>query len=360
MRLPTVEDCCQAIAMASPPRSALSPALAAKLTALGGRLGQSDGELEDVLTDLSALPANLIVRASREIAMATRFGWWRERNGLLFLTPFSNPSSAPELLKKNPDYAWLFLFHPSGYVREAALDSINSPPTSPFFFSALAWRLNDWVLPVRRAAGRCATRVLHRTSADVAANAALYLLDRRFVWGRWSDEPKVLDAAFARQDVIAALVGHLQQGSTGPLTSCLRNALRYPDIDQQLPRLAAAAAQPGVRAIAYQCLISGKAAWFVGFDWVWIDKVFNRRGRVPKLETRDLQRTRSAADLIREAARDKSAFVRRVAADALIAARSQLPDEEALIAHLAKDRNRAVRSRADFMLRHPPSQLPQY
>jgi hypothetical protein len=335
--------------MASP-RSALSPPLTAKLAALGARLGQSDSELQDVLADLSAIPANQIVRASHEIVVAARLGWWQ---------PQKVQSREQELLRQNPDYAWLFLFHPSGYVREAALDCINAPPTSPFFFSALAWRLNDWVLPVRQAAGRCATRVLHRTAADVAAHAALYLLDRRFAWGRWSDGPKFLDSVFAHNDVMAALVEQLQQGSTGPLASCLRNALRYPDIDQHLPRLAAAARQPAIRAIAYKCLISGKAAWLMGFDWIWIDKVFNRRRPVPKFETRDLQRTRPAAELIREAVHDKSAFVRTVAADALIAARSQLPDEEALIAHLAKDRNSAVRSRADFMLRHPPSPQPE-
>jgi hypothetical protein len=43
------------------------------------------------------------------------------------------------------------------------------------------------------------------------------------------------------------------------------------------------------------------------------------------------------------------------ALDALIAARAQLPDENNLIARLADDRSPAVRSRADFMLRHPPS-----
>lgn len=345
------------MAMASHPRSVLPPPLAAKLAALGGRLGRSDGELEDVLTDLSALPANLIVRASREIAMAARLGWFQ--NDILYQGLFGKPSSAQELLRKNPDYAWLFLFHPSGYAREAALNAINLPPKSPFFFAALAWRLNDWVFPVRQAAQRCTERVLHSTGADVVADAALYLLDRRLVWGRWSDEPKNLDRAFGRKDVMAALTGRLREQSTGPLASCLRNALRYQNVDEHLPRLAAAAVQPAVRAVAYQCVISGKAAWVVGFEWVWIDKVFFQRRRVPKLETREIQRTRLAADFIREAARDKSAFVRKVAADALIAARSQLPDEdeEALIALLAKDRNAAIRSRADFMLRHPPSKL---
>ncbi len=340
---------------------------------MGSQIEQSDHELEGVLAELSALPANLVVRASREIAAAARLGWWqpqtlpkrvvaasRARLGwrrlmkLLELTPRRVPSDQ-ELLEINRGYAWLFLFHPSGYVREAALDCINNPPTSPFFFSVLAWRLNDWVGPVRKAAERCAARVLHQTAAGIAANAALYLLDRRHAWGRWSDEWQALDGVFERKDVIAALAVLLQERSTGPLATSLRHALRYPNIDEHLPRIAASAVQPSVRAVAYQCLISGKATWSLGFEWAWIDKVYGRRRRVPKLATRDIRRTRPAAELIREAAHDRSPFVRRVAADALIAARSQLPDEEALIADLAKDRSSAIRSRADFMRRHPPS-----
>jgi hypothetical protein len=350
--LPTAEDSCQAGAMALHPRSIFPPPLSAKLSALGTRIGKSDDELDEVLSGLSALPASLIVRASREIAMTAQL-WWQPRQFISLELLLAK--SELQLMRKNPDYAWLFLFHYSGYVREAALDAINTPPTSPFFFAALAWRLNDWVGPVRQAATRCAERVLHRIRADVAASAAQYLLDRRVTWGRWSDEPKVLDAVFGSKDVMAALAALLQEQTTGPLAACLRNALRYPNIDEHLPYLAANAIQPSVRAVACQCLVAGKASWPVGFGWLWIDKVYGLRRRVPKLETREIQGNSSAAEWIRKGVRDKSAFVRRVAADALIAARAQLPDENSLIARLANDRSPAVRSRADFMLRHPPS-----
>jgi hypothetical protein len=362
--------------MASHVQSVLSPSISAKLSALKTGLGHknSDRDLAEILTELSALPANCVVRASREIAVKACLGWWQpqkrsfrvvvgnpsdfnwwsSKGPPLFKRPSNEALSEQELMVKNHDYAWLFLFHPSGYVREAALHAVSEPPTSPFFFSVLAWRLNDWVPAVRKAAERCAERVLNRTAPEVAAKAAQYLLDRRLVWGRWSDEPKVLDASFSRDDVITALALQLQEGRTGPLATCLRNALRYPTVDGHLPRLAAAAVQPLVRAVAYQCLIFGKASWCVGFEWVWIDKAYGVRKRVPALETRDVRRIRPAVDLIREAAHDESPFVRRVAADALIAARSQLPDEAALIAHLANDQSSAIRSRADFMLRHPP------
>jgi hypothetical protein len=389
--------------MSSPATPVLPPSLSAKLSALAKQPARSEARhaLDEILAELANLPAHSIVRASREIAASAYLGWWQPEKRPIQIVPTpsapslrvqllelervlsdkallaANPISPSlrvqllkyrlglervpsdkELLAANPNFAWLFLFHPNGYIREAALDSIVKPPTSAFFFAALAWRLNDWAGPVRKAAERCAMRVMNRTDAGVAANAALYLLDRRHAWARWGDERQALDGVFERKDVIAVLATLLQEHPTGPLATSLRHALRYPNIDEELPRIALSAIQPSVRAVAYQCLISGKAAWPVGFEWIWVDKVYGRRRRVPRLATRDLRRTRPAAEFVREAAYDKSPFVRRVAADALIAARAQLPDEEVLIAHLAKDRSSAVRSRADFMRRHPPSRQP--
>jgi hypothetical protein len=361
--------------MSSPATPVLPPSLSAKLTALAKQPARSDAPhaLDEILAELANLSAHSIVRASREIATSAYLGWWQPEKRPIQIVPTADaPSlqvqllkylrglervpSDKELLAANPNFAWLFLFHPSGYIREAALETIVTPPTSAFFFAALAWRLNDWVRPVRQAAERCAARVLHRTTAEVTANAALYLLDRRLVWGRWADEATALDRAFERRDVIEDLTVQLQELSTGPLATCLRHALRYPNIDAHLPRLATTAVQPSVRAVAYGCLISGEATWPVGLEWMWIDKVYGLRKRIPKLARRNIERVRPAAEFIREAARDKSPLVRRVAADALIAARSQLPDEEALIARMAQDRSSAIRSRADFMLRHPPSE----
>jgi len=341
--------------MISKRRLVLSPELTAKLSALGTELGPSDRDLENVLADLAALSPQLTVRASREITHAVGLHWWPTSRSITLEWHFGSLSYRHELMRKNPEYAWLFLFDGNGYVREAALNSLSTPPRSAFFFSALAWRLNDWVRAVRQAAERCSERVLHRTASDVAANAALYLLDRHLVWGRWSNESKALDRTFEREDVMADLALQIAQRSTGPLSNCLRHALRYPTMDKHLPRLASAAIQPSVRAVAYRCLISGKAAWTIGFEWAWIDKVYGLRRRVPKLETREIQRTGSVADIIKAAIRDKSNVVRIVAADAVISARSQLPDADELIARLANDKSPAVRERADYMLRHPVS-----
>ncbi|QIG95893.1 MULTISPECIES: hypothetical protein [unclassified Bradyrhizobium] len=117
-----------------------------------------------------------------------------------------------------------------------------------------------------------------------------------------------------------------------------------------------AAVQPPVRAIACPCLILRKASWPIGFDWVWLDKVYGSKRRIPKLDNRSIECDRPVADLIAEGIRDRSPFVRKIVADAMIVVRSQMDDEAPLVARLVDDPNPAVRSRADFMLRHPPPQ----
>jgi hypothetical protein len=198
--------------MSSPARPILSPSLLAKLAALATRPA-TNREIDDILTELAALPAHLVVRASREIATSARLGWWQperrprrvaptRRAILLFrrikerLWPKSPPVAFPydrERLAANANLAWLFLFHPSGYLRVAALHRINTAPASPFFLAALAWRLNDWVRQVREAARLCAERELPLVDAHVAATAALYLLGRRIrgAAGRTSETPSI-------------------------------------------------------------------------------------------------------------------------------------------------------------------------
>jgi len=318
--------------MTSRPKTVLSPALAARLLALASADSDTVGhELKEIISEIAALPPSSIARASREIAINARHWYGGD--------PIDNKN-----LKSNSDYAWLFLFHPNGYLREAALNRLDAAPQSPFFLSALAWRLNDWVVPVRRAAKRCIERVSSQIPPAVAADAALYLLERRIASGYWRNEATILDISLERADVLAALADRLQSRPDGPMAACLRHMLRYHrGIDNHLPQLAAGAIQPSVRAVAYRCLITGKAHWRVG----WGEQ---------NLEFREIARAHSPADYIAESVRDRSALVRRTVADCMIAVRQQLPIDESLIAILAKDRNPAVRSRADFMLRHPLQQ----
>ncbi|MDH2344904.1 hypothetical protein [Bradyrhizobium sp. SSUT77] len=361
--------------MAKRSTSVLPPELSHRLARLKAHAGSNAGqELKEVLDELAKLPAESIARASSEIAASARLDRRLSRNAPIRVVPrgrFSlplswkvfafdrikkDPPTERDLLKINPDYAWLFLFHPNGHIREAALWHINTPPRSPFFLAALAWRLNDWVGQVRQAARRCIERIGAGVSSEVAAETGLYLLSRHLIWGRWRDEAKTLDRILAREDVIAAIADRLRMRTTGPMAACLRNALRHPGIDRHLPALAAQAIQPSVRAVAYQSLISGKARWQTGYDWIWVDRVYGSRKRVPAFGTRELERSRPMASDIADGLRDRSAFVRKIVADAMIVVRAELPDERGVVALIADDPSPAVRSRADFMLRHPAAQ----
>jgi hypothetical protein len=332
----------------------LSQSASSKLSQLGIRFQrkQSDRALREILAELDGLPPAVIARAAQEIAEPVSYRSWLGRS---VLEESVGRWSERHLMARNVDYAWVFLFHTNGHVREAALDRICASPASPFFLAALALRLNDWAEPVRRAAARCIERIATEIPAAIVAEAALYLLNRRFVWSRWHNEAKALDLIFARDDALAELVGRLQSLSSGPMAACLRDVLQYPGIDRHLPKLAARAVQPSVRAIAYQCLISGNARWQTGYEWMWIDKVYNLRKRVAAFKTRELEREQPVAHDIANGLRDKSALVRRIVADAMIVVRSQIQDERELIAVIANDPSPAVRSRADFMMRRRSS-----
>jgi hypothetical protein len=342
------------------PRSLLPPPLVEALSRLVLRPVKrpTAGEVERVLKAMAALSPDLVVRAGREIASVARLDARPSRGGPSLMRFFRPPLSDADLLASHPDLAWLFLFHHGGYVRQAALDAISTPPASPFFFAAIAWRLNDWVEPVRAAAARCAARVLHATAPEVAAGSALFLLDRLPSWGRWTNEQRALDEAFAKPEVAAVLADHLREDHTGALGACLRHALRYPSMDAHLPRLAAEAVQPAVRAVSLRCLLARRASWPDGFAWMWIDKASGLSKRVPRFGLRAIPVSAPIAELITQGAHDRSAVVRKVVAEALMEVQPQPANAEAVIARLASDCSAAVRSRADFLMRQRGKALP--
>jgi len=258
-----------------------------------------------------------------------------------------------EILKKDANFAWLFLFHSSGFVREPALNAIQLPPNSPFFLSAIMLRLNDWVEPVRTAATKCAKRVFPTVNPKVAADTAQYFLHYYWTWGRWQEEQRgIQDELFGRADVIAQLANQLAEGITGALATCLRHALRYPAIDQYLQLLAGSAKQPAVRATALQCLITRKASWPIGYRPQWIDKIYGVQKLVLVVQDRKIPVEIPVEQLIRNGLADRSPMVRRVAVDALIANRRTIPDVDVIVASLLKDKSPSIRERADFLLRH--------
>jgi hypothetical protein len=332
--------------------SVLPPGYSELFSSLDSKDGPAEETIDRFIDRLSALPPKLVVQAEREISILARPSFRQ-----LGLRLFARESPDLGHLKKTPALAWLFLFHADGYVREAALKIIYAPPESPFFFAALALRLNDWVPEVRAAAKRCLALVSPRISSAVAADTALFLFGRRLLWVRWSGEDEALDRVFERPDVGDAIAMRLHDGVAGPLAACLRQALRYPSFDKHLGTLAATAVQPAVRALALGCLIAGKVEWPVGFTWTWIDKVYGKRKQVPVFASRQLECSRRPlAELIKDGVSNRSSAVRIVAADALVKARAEFPDIEVLVRQLASDPVPAVRLRGTYLLQAGDSQ----
>lgn len=259
---------------------------------------------------------------------------------------------AAKVLRDHPEAAWVLSTDADGYIREAAIRKLRSPPTSAGRFVALTLRLNDWVPQVREAARIAAANLFPLTAPDTVAAAAPYVLGRRHLWARWGqDERSLIDAAFLRADVMAALTERLVDGRSGGLAGTLRNALRTPGLDGELLRLAFDARSPAVRALALRTLLEGRATWTAGYAWAWQDKALGIRRRVPRMEGREVAATLPAPALIRRGLADRSALVRRVAASALIARADEMPDAAELATALARDPSASVRDRAAFLLR---------
>lgn len=322
------------------------------LSAVGLRLHNGESvrtEIHPAIAALSKLPPTTISQAARAIADIAKLHRWRPERPF-FESLFRRRLSDKEQLLQLPQLAYLFLFHSDGRTREAALQRISGGLPSPFLYTAVAYRLNDWAEPVRAAAFACAQRCFPLTAPEVIAAAAEALLLRQDSWGRWGKEREVIDAAFGRPDVASSLASLLCQARTGPASRILRSVLKRDAMDQHLQTLAAEAAQPPVRALAVQALATGKATWVAGTEWKWIDKSMGRRLRVPGYESRELSPIADPARVIELAARDRSAVVRRTALAALIGDYLDTEQAKAIATQLQADTSPSVRERAQFVL----------
>ena len=161
----------------------------------------------------------------------------------------------------------------------------------------------------------------------------------------------MFDGIFGRRDVIECFAGLIIAATIGPQASKLRVALRLPALDRHLERIARGAVQPSVRAVALHALIEGKAEWPDRPAWQWIDKPMGIRRRVMLFHERPLTITCLRDPLIDQGLRDRSAVVRTVALTGMIRHMAGSAKAAVLAAPLAADRSRAVRERAEFILR---------
>lgn len=337
-------------------RTVLPPDLQAAIVSLSSANSRESGvgpELSSYMLELRDLPAEAISRAAREIRYTAGQYLPLEADTLYRkLMPAAGYRSELSALAKYPQLAYLYIFHPSGLLREAALKCLEEPPNGPFAFVAIAYRLNDWVWQVRDAASACIERLIRQVPPDIIAKASFFLLTQTHQWGRWGpSEREVLDAAIYRPEVMRSLADLMIQARSGHMGVILRRALRKPGLDGALPQLAREAALPNIRAIAYETLIRQQAQWHVGHHYEWIDKRYGMRRRIPTLEQRPLDHQTDSEKFIAEAAQDRAATVRKVAAQGLIDLRHDLSPEMSKIGDvLSRDKTPSVRSRAEFYL----------
>lgn len=308
---------------------------------------------------LKTVPAAAVPRASAEIREIAKiyqsYHQPDQTSGLLAkLLNLPKPkSSLLDELNSNPDLGWLLIFHGNGYVRQAALETLADAPESEFEFSAIVYRLNDWVKNIRTAAAQYAAMFFPKTRSDIVGQSSFFLLAQAQVLSRWNqDGQTLLEGAIYRPDVLQHLKDQFLSVRSGRVGHTLQQILRRPDFDTQLSELARDAILPSVRAVAMDALLNNRCRWFVGHKKQWVDKVFGISRSVAEFESRPVNVFSDFDSLLRDAASDNSAQVRKIAADAInvnVNNTSKTIDEVART--LQQDKNASVRSRIDFFLR---------
>lgn len=245
---------------------------------------------------------------------------------------------------------WPFLLHPDGHVREAALRQLTGPAPSPFHFTVLAHRTNDWVPQVRAAARDALTRL------DPVANRGAILAAAPALWARiplWrrTDDVATLDALLFAPEIVAGIADAMRRSHDPILGQALRAALRRPDLDPLLPDLAQGAVAPHLRAIAIRTLGQGEARWLTGYSYAWVDKRFGIRRRVPVLGKRPLTIATPADRILAIGLADPVASVRAAALDVAIAHGLVDRIDRATLQAMAADAHAPLAWRADYCLR---------
>ncbi len=320
-------------------------------------MGEGPAELLDekalsaFVLGLHQLPVDAYPQAAKEIYLKGRLYHQPGRKRPHFLSLVWPTKTESNLLRQHSLLKFFYLFHGSGYLREAALKAWNGPLESPFLFACVAYRLNDWVGEVRQTAFACAERTFPQTSPEIVAKAAFVLLARVSDWQRWSEEAAILEETFSRPDVMERLASLVVTEATGPVGKVLTFALRHEEMDRYLLRISQKAIQPSVRALALRTLIEGRTLWPEGLRKEWIDKSMGRFKLAVAYRERPIVRPASLDSLIAQGAADQAAMVRRIAADGLVRYRASLNEVDQLTQKFAVDRSASVQERANFILK---------
>ncbi|WP_155914649.1 hypothetical protein [Asticcacaulis sp. AC460] len=303
-----------------------------------GRRHVTESLVAGLCEAIAALPPQTVPQAGREMPIRAQ----------LYVYDHSVDLT---LLRSHPGLACLFLFHGSGYVREAALRLMDTQVPAVFPVCAVAYRLNDWVSQVRTAAAGCFGRLVATMDAAVLGEAAAYLLAARRHWQRGPLEIAVIDDTTSRDDVRADLVARMISYAQGAPQRILLAAAGESRLDPDLPRLMREARHPSVRALAALFLMRGEVRWPVGLETRWIDKSMGVSRRTTRYASRPLTITVSVDDTLAATVQDGSPQVRKVAMQAVIDAPDLWRDREPLICRLSADRSAVIRAGMDYIRR---------
>ncbi len=256
----------------------------------------------------------------------------------------------PEIPKRS--VTWVDLCHGNGYRREHALRELPLAVPNALLTLIVLRRLNDWVPQVRVAAVERVRNSFDKIAPEYACEALMEVLLTWNLWGRMEHDGKEAVMLLAsRQDVSRLMLERVRRSPVGPMAELLSQLFRVATVDDSLLSVAQTAVQPKVRARAFSFLTEGKATWSVGRRWEWT-RLQECKGRWESIsESRPLRTTVDFEHCVALAARDRSHFVRAVAAEALIQKREQVGDwgnELALL--LADDRSTMVSGRARYVL----------
>lgn len=253
----------------------------------------------------------------------------------------------------HPELAPAYLLHRNGFVRQAAITGMTVEHLSAFALLLLFFRCNDWVEPVRENALAKTLDLLPQAPPHMLESLLPVLVRRAPSWTRYRRHPTarpvdLLDRALDIPEFQSAAIKSLRAIRFGPTTRIFYRLARYDWLDPHLESLSRDARTIGVKRAAMAALLQGELRWQTG----------------PRRSTETMARALTvetdALKLFRQAAGDRAATIRALAADALI---RQGPDDFPLEdwQPLTRDTRPAVQARMAFFHRKwVTGDLPDY
>lgn len=310
----------------------------------------------NVVSDMSAL-----IEVTSRLSLSNLDNWERLiRQGLYQASANSKPATWKFWNQPTPFLTWIDLCSGDGFKRERTLRALSGTAPNRFFFAMATRRLNDWVPQVRAAACEKLPSLAFASKPEDIVDVLCAVFPHWNSWGRMDADGKQTLLKIASIGAVThSLKSRLVSATAGPLASVLVQAGQTSVLDADLPEIASNAIQPSVRARAYKSLLDGKVVWLAGRKWEWTDIRYCKGYFKPVLCDRPLCVKSPLVETLRAASVDRSAAVRRVAADVLIRESGTIGSVALqMAALLASDSHPSVAERGNFALKKLSQMVP--